>query len=63
MKMREKTKFKTVEEISLVEFDSQVQNEGQFIVVMRYSANYIPWIHFFAQKKFEGGLKTMHYTV
>ena len=50
MKMREKTKFKTVEEISFVEFDSQVQDEGQFIVVKW-------WIHFFAKKKkFEGGL-------
>ena len=44
MKIREKTKFKTVEEISFVEFDSQVQDEGQFIVVKW-------WIHFFAKKK------------
>ena len=36
MKMREKTKFKTTEKISLVEFDSQVQDEGQFIVAMTY---------------------------
>ena len=48
--MREKTKFKTVEEISLVEFESHVQYEGQCIVVMRFSA-------------VEGGLKTKHYTV
>ena len=34
MKMRENTKFKTAEEISLEELDSQVQDEGQFIVVM-----------------------------
>ena len=37
MKMREKTKFKTVEEISLLEFDSQVQDKGQLIVVIRFS--------------------------
>ena len=63
MKMREKTKFKTVGEISPVEFESHVQDEGQFIEVMRFSANSKRWIQFFGLKKFEGGLKTKHYTV
>ena len=54
--MREKTKFSSVEEISLVEFESQVQDEGQFIVVKR-------WVHFLPRKKFEGGLKTMRYII
>ena len=32
MKMREKPKFKTVEEIPLEELDSQVQDEGQSVM-------------------------------
>ena len=32
MNMREKTKFKTVGEISPVEFESHVQDEGQSVI-------------------------------
>ena len=41
MKMREKTKLKTIEEIPLEELESQVLVEGQFI---------IDWSHFECSK-------------
>ena len=32
MKMREKTKLKTIEEISLEDLESKIRDEGQFII-------------------------------
>ena len=44
MKMREKQKFKTIEEIPLEELESQVLVEGQFIIDWSHSTNYIDHI-------------------
>ena len=37
MKMREKTKLKTIEEMPLEELESQVRDEGQFIIYCSHS--------------------------
>ena len=42
MKIREKTKLKTIEEMSLEELDSQIQVEGEFIVYNRHMVCSIP---------------------
>ena len=39
MKMREKTKLKTIEEIPLEELESQVGVEGEFIIYCNHSYN------------------------
>ena len=40
-KMKEKTKLKTIEEMSLEELDSQIQVEGEFIVYNRHTICYM----------------------